>query len=103
MNVDSLQPALAAVILLVAIGFYTLLASRNLVKLLIGLQILVKAVVLAFVAAGRVAGQMDLAQSLGTTVVVADTVAVVVGLAFAIRVQRRVGTLDVRALTRLRG
>ena len=37
------------------------------------------------------------------TVIVADTVVAVVGLALAVQVKRLVGTLDVKALSNLRG
>jgi NADH:ubiquinone oxidoreductase subunit K len=45
---------------------------------------------------------MNLGQSLAVTVIVADTVVAVIGLALAIQVKRRVGTLDVKALATLR-
>ena len=87
---------------LLGIGFYSLLISRNLIKIVITLQILVKAVVLALVMAGQTAGQINLGQSLATTVIVADTIVAVVGLALAVQVQRHFGTLDVRVLSTLR-
>jgi NADH-quinone oxidoreductase subunit L len=76
---------------------------RHLIKLLIALQILAKAAVLALVLAGSASGQLALGQSLATTVIVADTVTAVIGLALAVQVRRRLGTLDVAALAKLRG
>jgi NADH-quinone oxidoreductase subunit K len=93
---------LAGVLGLIGVGLYGLLVMRNLIKLLIALQILVKAVVLALVLAGSASRQINLGQSLGATVIVADTVVAVVGLALAVQVRQRLGTLDVRALSRLR-
>jgi NADH:ubiquinone oxidoreductase subunit K len=93
----------AACVGLLAIGLYGLMAGRNLVMLLVSLQLLAKAVILALVWAGHVSGQAMLGQVLATTVIVADTVVAVVGLALAIQVRRRTGTLDLRALSRLRG
>jgi len=58
--------------------------------------------VLALVAAGSAGGQIDLGQSLAVTVIVVDTIVAVVGLALALQVQRRIGTLDVRELSTLR-
>jgi len=46
------------------VGFYGLLVSRNLIKVVVCLQILAKAALLALVAAGQVTGQIDLGQSL---------------------------------------
>ena len=57
---------------LLIIGLYGLLAVRNLFKLIITLQILVKAAVLALVVAGQVSGRIQLGQSLAVTVIVAD-------------------------------
>ncbi len=93
---------LAAVLGLLGVGFYGLLISRNLIKIVIALQILVKAAVLALVMAGQSSGHLNIGQSLATTVIVADTIVAVVGLALAVQVQRHFGALDVKALSTLR-
>lgn len=95
--------AVLIVLGLLGVGFYGLLVTRNLIKLVVVLQILVKGALLAFVLAGRINGQMNLGQSLAVTVIVADTVVAVIGLALAVQVQRHCGTLDVKALSTLRG
>lgn len=84
---------------LVAIGLYGLLIVRNLIKIVIALQLLTKAAALALVVAGQISGQVNLGQSLALTVIVADTIVAVVGLALAVQVRRRFGTLDVRQLS----
>jgi len=84
-------------------GLYGLMVLRNLFKLIVALQILVKGAILALVAAGHASGQIQVGQSLAVTVIVVDTVVAVVALALAIQVKRRVGTLDVRELSSLRG
>jgi NADH:ubiquinone oxidoreductase subunit K len=93
---------LFGVLALLGLGLYGLLVIRNLIKLVIVLQILAKAGVLAVVVAGRESGQINLGQSLAVTVIVVDTVVAVVCLALAVQVQRRVGTLDVKRLSALR-
>lgn len=98
-----LQVAAAGALVLLGIGLYGLLALRNLIKVVIALQIMVKGVVLALVAAGSLSGQINLGQSLAVTLIVADTVVAVVGLALAVQVRRRFGSLDVRELSTLRG
>jgi NADH-quinone oxidoreductase subunit K len=87
---------------LLGVGLYGLLVSRNLIKIVIALQIMVKAVLLALVAAGSAVGQINLGQSMALTVIVADTVVAVIGLALAVQVKRRFQTLDVQALSTLR-
>ena len=103
MTLDPLSAGLVAVIGLLGIALYGLLIARNLIKIVIALQILAKAAALALVLGGRAGGQIDLGQSLAMTVIVADTVVAVIGLALAVQVRRRFGTLDVRALSTLRG
>lgn len=93
---------LVAVIGLFGIGLYAVLISRNLIKVVVGLQILVKGAMLGLIAAGQVAGQAAVGESLALTVIVADTIVAVVGLAMAVQVRRRFGTLDVKALSTLR-
>jgi NADH:ubiquinone oxidoreductase subunit K len=99
MNISFL---LIGVVGLLAVGLYAVLISRNLIKVVIGLQILVKGAMLALIAAGQVAGQADVGESLALTVIVADTIVAVVGMAFAVQVRRRFGTLDIKALSTLR-
>ncbi len=88
---------------LVGVGLYGLLVTRNLIKVVVALQILVKGALLALVAAGKASDQVNLSQSLAMTVIVADTIVAVVGLALAVQVKRLLGTLDLKALSNLRG
>jgi NADH-quinone oxidoreductase subunit K len=103
MTLNPLTVALIGVIGLLMAGFYGLLVSRNLIKIVVALQILVKAALLGLVAAGSVSGQVNLGQSLAITVIVADTVVAVIGMALGVQIRRHVGTLDVRDLSSLRG
>jgi len=88
---------------LLGIGLYGLLTTRNLIKIVMVLQILVKAAILGLVLAGKVSGQIDIGQSTAATVLVADTMVAVVGLALAVQIRLRWGTLDVSAVSKLRG
>lgn len=88
---------------LLLVGLYGLLVVRNLFQIIIAIQILGKAVVLALVMAGRSSGQINLGQSLAATVIVADTVVAVIGLSLAIQVKRRLGSLDIKELGTLKG
>ncbi len=101
MSETTLTLIIAGAIALLGVGLYGLLAVRNLIKIFVALQILVKGALLALVAAGAAGGQVNLGQSLAVTVIVADTIVAVVGLALAVQVRRQTGTLDVQALSRL--
>ncbi len=103
MSLTPLNYALIGVLGLIGVGFYAMLVVRNLIKIVVALQILVKGAVLALVAAAAAGGQVNLGQSIGVTVIVADTVVAVVGLALAVQVKRQFGTLDLDALSTLKG
>lgn len=91
-----------AVIGLVGIGLYGLLLTHNLIKVVVALQILVKGSMIALVLAGRLSEQLQLAQSMALTVIVADTIVAVIGLSLAVQVRRHTGTLDTKFLSSLR-
>jgi NADH-quinone oxidoreductase subunit K len=103
MSFSPLTIVLLAILVLLGIGLYGLLAIRNLIKIIIVLQILGKSALLALVAAGNASGQINLGQSLALTVIVADTVVAAIGLALAVQVRRQLGTLDARELGQLKG
>lgn len=94
---------LIAVILLLVIGLYTLLVSRNLLRMLIGFEIMAKGVTLAIVSAGWLNGKAALAQTLAITVIVVEVVFIAIALAIVMLIQRKKGSLDVRKLTNLKG
>ena len=91
-----------AILGLLGVGIYGLLIVRNLIKVVVAMQIMVKGAMLALILAGRAAGQLQTAQALALTVIVADTIVSVVALALAVQVRRCFGTLAAEALTTLR-
>lgn len=103
MNLSLLNVAVIGVLGLLGIGFYGLLVCRNLFKVVVALQILVKAALLGLVSAGYASGRINLGQSLAITVIVADTIVAVIGMAIGVQIQRQLGTLDLKDLARMRG
>ncbi len=103
MVISSFNIVLLITFSLFGLGIYGLLISRNMIKIVVVLQILVKSAMLALVLAGKVSGNLELGQSLAVTVIVADTIVAVVGLAMAVQVHRRLGTLDVSKISSLKG
>lgn len=89
--------------LLFASGLYCILATRGMIRTIIGLELLIKAVTLLVVVAGYVTGQTALAQSLVITVIVIEVVVVVVAGGVALQVFRHTDNLDVRNLRNLKG
>jgi NADH:ubiquinone oxidoreductase subunit K len=102
MTFDTPTLTVVAVLGLLGVGLYGLLIVRNLIKVVVAMQIMVKGAMLALILAGRVSGHLQTGQAIALTVIVADTIVSVVALALAVQVRRCVGTLDVAALTTLR-
>lgn len=102
MTLTPVQIFLIVALLLAGIGLYGLLIVRNLIKVVVALQIMTKGAMLALVVAGNLNGQVNLGQSMALMVIIADTIVAVIGLALAVQVRRHVGTLDIKALTTLR-
>lgn len=98
-----LQTVLASTIILLGIGLYGLLTIRNMIKIVIAIQIMVKGAMLAFVVAGSLNNQINLGQSLAVGIITADTIAAIVGLALAVKIQQRFGTLNIDEVLHLKG
>jgi NADH:ubiquinone oxidoreductase subunit K len=103
MTLEPLPIFVLGVLGLFAIGLYGLLITRNMIKIVAVLQILGKVAVLALVLAGKAGGNIQLGQSVAVTVIVADTIVAVIGLALAVQVRQRFGTLDLKELSSLKG
>ena len=100
MNITTI--AAIGVLALIGIGVYGLLITRNLIKVVVAMQVLGKGALLALVAAGAFAGKVNLGQSLAVVVIVVDTIISVIGLAMGLQIKRRMGTLDVKDLSTLK-
>ncbi|OGS20114.1 MAG: hypothetical protein A2252_11225 [Elusimicrobia bacterium RIFOXYA2_FULL_39_19] len=92
-----------AVAVLVFIGLYCLMTMKNLIKLLIGAEIVAKGVSLALITAGVEKNNIMLAQSLAITFIVVEVALVAVALAIVIGIYKRKKSLDIRNLNNLRG
>ena len=91
------------IILLFICGFYCILVTRNLMRAIIGLELLIKAVTLLMIVTGYVSGKPALTQAFVITVIVIEVVLVVVAGGIALRVFHHNDNLDVRKLTKLKG
>jgi len=98
----ALQWSIAGVVLLLAAGLYGLLVSRHLIKVVVALQIMTKAAIVALVVAGNAVGRVNLAQSVVLTVIVVDTITAVLALALIVQIKRQTATLDAAELARLK-
>ena len=84
-------------------GVYCLVVSRNLIRILVGIELLTKAVTLMLVLAGAVTGRIAQVQALIITLIVIEVVAITVAAGIVIGAFRQTGTVDAKALTDLKG
>jgi NADH:ubiquinone oxidoreductase subunit K len=89
--------------LLLVDGLWCMLATRNLVRILIGLEILMKSVTFFLVVAGYLSGRMALAQALVITVIVIEVVVVVVVAGVILGFFRKHDSLDVDKTRTMKG
>lgn len=99
-----LTPFIVSVALMIVTGLGCLMVKRDMVRLLIGIEILFNAANLFFIALStQTAGYVDpFAHSIVMMAIVLDGTVIAVGLAMVMNVYRHYKTLDIRKLRRLR-
>ncbi len=103
---DGLQIPLEHVLILASLlftaGLVGLMVRRNIIFMLMSLEVMLNAAALAFVAAGAYWGQAD-GQVIFMLILTIAAAEVSVGLGLVLQVQRRFHTLDMDNANRLRG
>jgi NADH-quinone oxidoreductase subunit K len=84
------------IIVLFIIGLYCILVSYNLIRVLVGIEVLMKAVTLLVIVAGSVTGHTALAQAIVITLIVIEVVVVTIAAGIIIGIWRYHNTLDTR-------
>ena len=99
-----LTPFLVSTALMFVIGLACLMVKRDMVRLLIGVEILFNAANLSFIALStQIAGFVDpFAHSVVMMAIVLDGTVIAVGLVMVLNVYKHYGTLDIRKLRRLK-
>ncbi len=101
-----MMPGEGVVILVVAgalfaTGLFCLIARCNLIKMVIGLELLGKGVSLLFVLGGYLSGDTGVSQAVVFTLIAIEAVVAGLALAFVILARRAWKTLDIAAISRL--
>lgn len=91
------------VVILLCIGLYTMIAAKNMLRILIGFEVMGKGVTLALITAGSVNGKIAFSQTLAITVIVIEVVFIAIALAIVMITQKNKRSLDIRKLTKLKG
>lgn len=93
---------LVAVAVLFFLGLACLVSMRNMIKLIIGVEIVAKGVTLALITSGFAKGNPNLTQAIFITFIVIEVVIVAIALAIIINIYKHTNSLDIRRLTKLR-
>lgn len=99
----TLNGMIAVIIMLFIAGLYCILVTRNLMRVLIGLELLTKAVTLLLIVAGYVTGRVALAQAIVITLIVIEVVVIAVMAGVILSIYRHAGSLDAQNVKTLKG
>ncbi len=95
--------SLVSIALIFVCGLYCILVTFNIIRALIGLEILIKGSTLLIILAGYLCGRTALAQAIVITLVVIEIVTMVVAGGVALWAFRHNQTIDPRKLSNLKG
>jgi len=89
--------------LLIVAGCYCLIRTYHLLKVIIGVEVAMKAVTMFVILAGFINGKAPLAQAFVITVIVIEVVVAVVAVGLVLNLYRLYGNMDIRNLRKLKG
>ena len=90
-------------ILLFIVGMYCILATFNLIRALVGIEILIKAATLLIIVCGNITGHQALAQAIVITLIVIEVVIIVAAGGVILCLFKHNHSIDTRKLKNLRG
>jgi multisubunit Na+/H+ antiporter MnhC subunit len=90
-------------LLVFMLGVYLLFTFRNVLRLIIGVEVVAKGVTLILLAAGVARDGIGFIQALLVTFILVETILAAVMLALAVMVNKIYGSLDVKLLSKLKG
>ena len=98
MELSDVQINMLASFILLFLGLYCVISKKNMIKMIIGIEIMAKGALLSFIATGG--GSI---QSVIIIVIAIDAIIVAVALSIVVNAWRHTRSLDVTKLTKLRG
>jgi len=91
---------LAVTGILFAVGLSTLISRANLIKMVIGLELMGSSVSLVFITGGYIAGDVGVSQAVVFTLITIEAVVAAVALALVILARHTWKTFDIVSITR---
>lgn len=90
-------------VLLLVTGFFSLIISRNLIRVLIAMEILTKAATLMLIFAGYLTHQTGVAQEFVITLIIIEVVVIAIAAGIIIGIYQRTESLDTNRIRNLKG
>jgi multisubunit Na+/H+ antiporter MnhC subunit len=84
-------------------GFYCVMTTHNLIRAVIGVEILAKSVTLLLIVAGHLVGQLALAQALVITLIVIEVAVVVVAVGVVLCIHQHTKSIDSTSIRNIKG
>src|SRR5690554_6811030 len=94
---------ITAAIIIMGLGLFCIIINRNLIKILIGIEILNRAVTLLLVSSGYYGSNLALAQVIAVLSITVEAIVAAVALALIINAKKLYGDVNSGLLTRLKG
>lgn len=89
--------------LLIVTGCYCLIRTYHMLKIIIGIEIAMKAVTMFILLAGYINGKIGLSQTFVISIIVIEVVVTLVAAGIAISLYKKYGSMDIRNLKKLKG
>jgi len=93
---------LISAVLLLVIGIYCLVVTRNLIRIILGIEVLTKAATLLMIGAGYVNGRMDVAQSYVVTIIVIEVALLIISIGILYGIYKKTGSITVDRISHLK-
>ncbi len=98
MAIEIIQTDLIFAFIFMGLGLYCLMSKKNLIKMVIGIEILAKAALLCFVGVGG-----SSVQGYVIIIIAIEAIVAAVALSILVNVWKHTGSLDVTKMRKLRG
>ncbi|MEW6013391.1 MAG: NADH-quinone oxidoreductase subunit NuoK [Elusimicrobiales bacterium] len=85
------------------IGAYCMVVSKNIIKLLIGFEIISKSALIAVITAGLATNNINLAQNIIIVMILVEAVVIASGLALVVKYYRLNQSIDITKIINLKG
>lgn len=90
-------------LLMIIAGCYCMIRTYHMIKIIIAVEIAMKAITMFLILGGYMNGHMGLAQAYVITAIVIEVIVAVVFAGVTIGLYKKYGNMDIRNLTKLKG